>query len=137
MALAAWLSLVVDEACEASPEEAEEVISEVAEDKVAEMVSEPVVWEASTDWTLVAWTLSPDDPASIEVVPASCEPEVVAAMFCRLAEVDTSAVELAEDTVLTASEVDTLALDEDVAAARIVEDAEALEGATNCRSTSW
>jgi hypothetical protein len=153
VALAAWLSLVVDDAtaCEASPEEAEEVISEVApgvwetvDDKVAEMVSETVVWEASTDWVLIAWKLSLDDPASVEVdptsvevVPASSELVVVAAMFCRLVEVKKSTVELAEDAVLTASEVDTLAIDEDVAAARIVEDAEALEGTTSCRSTSW
>lgn len=52
MALAAWLSLVVDDTkvCEAPSDEAEEVISEVASgvwevtsDEVAEMVSKAVV----------------------------------------------------------------------------------------------
>lgn len=69
---------------------------------------------------------------------------MVASAVCRLVEampasselVETSAVGLAEDSMVTASEVDTLALDVDVAPARTVEDEEAVDGATNCRSTS-
>lgn len=80
----------------------------------------------------------------MKLVRVSCELLVVASAVCTLVEampasselVETSAGGLAEDSVVIASEVDTLALDVSDAPARTVEDAEPLDGAINCRSTS-
>lgn len=80
----------------------------------------------------------------MEVVRAAGELLVVASAVCRLVEVvlasselvETLAVGLADDSIVTASEVDALALDVNIAPARTEEDEAALDGATNCRSTS-
>jgi len=68
------------------------------------------------------------------VASTVCRLVGLATASCEL--VETSAVGLAEDSVVKASETDALTLEVDVAAARTVEDEDALDGATNCRSTS-
>jgi hypothetical protein len=69
---------------------------EVVSDEAALMVSELIVWEASTDWALIVWALSLDTPASVEAVVAPCELIAVASTSWELVDVDAAKSELVE-----------------------------------------
>jgi hypothetical protein len=92
--------------------------------------------DAEDEAVLETLSLDAEDEAVLKTVSLDAEDEAVLKTVSLDAEDEAGADTLSLDVDDTAV-ADTLSLDEDVAPARTVEDAESLDGAINCRSTSW